>query len=223
MKGLGKCLLVVAFMVSLLFVAGNAGAYTFYLTKGNVAGSGEPDGLSIYEPNYFARVDVGLTDENSATIKFTALNNFMFYDSSIVNVNINSTSFSVTPPTVTGWTSSSGGQVDGFGNFNVNLNYVTAGGPSVNALSEITFGIENIGGTWSSDTVVLTDNNKKYLAAAHMGFTNNNGASFVNTGFAGGDGSVTTVAPPVPVPPTVWLLGAGLVGLWGVRRRFLKK
>jgi MYXO-CTERM domain-containing protein len=26
--------------------------------------------------------------------------------------------------------------------------------------------------------------------------------------------------PPVPIPPTAWLLGAGLVGLFGLRRRF---
>jgi hypothetical protein len=26
----------------------------------------------------------------------------------------------------------------------------------------------------------------------------------------------------VPVPPTVWLLGSGLLGLWGIRRRFNK-
>jgi hypothetical protein len=33
-------------------------------------------------------------------------------------------------------------------------------------------------------------------------------------------GGGETVAPPVPIPPTVWLLGAGLVGLVGLRRRF---
>lgn len=36
-------------------------------------------------------------------------------------------------------------------------------------------------------------------------------------------GSSNTVGPPVPVPPTVWLLGSGLVGLVGLRRRFFKK
>jgi len=28
---------------------------------------------------------------------------------------------------------------------------------------------------------------------------------------------------PVPVPPTVWLLGSGLLGLIGIRRRFISK
>jgi hypothetical protein len=27
----------------------------------------------------------------------------------------------------------------------------------------------------------------------------------------------------VPVPPSVWLLGSGLIGFWGIRRRFFKK
>ena len=33
-------------------------------------------------------------------------------------------------------------------------------------------------------------------------------------------GGGETVSPPVPIPPTVWLLGAGLVGLVGMRRKF---
>ncbi len=35
-------------------------------------------------------------------------------------------------------------------------------------------------------------------------------------------GAGETSAPPVPIPPTVYLLGAGLVGLVGLRRRFLR-
>jgi hypothetical protein len=34
--------------------------------------------------------------------------------------------------------------------------------------------------------------------------------------------SETTSVPPVPIPPTVYLLGAGLVGLVGLRRKFRK-
>jgi len=32
----------------------------------------------------------------------------------------------------------------------------------------------------------------------------------------------TTTPPPVPIPAAVWLLGSGLLGLAGIRRRFMK-
>lgn len=65
-------------------------------------------------------------------------------------------------------------------------------------------------------------NNKGYFAAAHIFPTLNtnpidqaNGA--INTGFAGNGNQ----GVPIPVPPTVWLLGSGLigVGLLGWRRK----
>lgn len=34
--------------------------------------------------------------------------------------------------------------------------------------------------------------------------------------------NITLAPTPVPIPPTVWLLGAGLVGLAGLRRKFRK-
>jgi hypothetical protein len=34
--------------------------------------------------------------------------------------------------------------------------------------------------------------------------------------------SVTTAAAPVPIPGALWLLGSGLIGLIGIRRRFKK-
>ena len=44
-----------------------------------------------------------------------------------------------------------------------------------------------------------------------------NQGSFSHISIYGGS---TETAPPVPVPPTVWLLGSGLLGLVGLRRRF---
>jgi len=47
--------------------------------------------------------------------------------------------------------------------------------------------------------------------------------AFATTGVGAGAFDVKTVGAPVPVPTTAYLLGAGLVGLYGIRRRFRRK
>ena len=49
-----------------------------------------------------------------------------------------------------------------------------------------------------------------------------NQGDFSHVTLYGGSGN-TVPPPPVPVPPSVWLLGSGLIGLIGLRRRFFRK
>jgi hypothetical protein len=64
------------------------------------------------------------------------------------------------------------------------------------------------------------DNSGEWATAYNTGLTTKDTDGY---GWFAAVPDTKTYAPPVPVPPTVWLLGAGLVGLWGVRRRFSKK
>jgi len=47
--------------------------------------------------------------------------------------------------------------------------------------------------------------------------------AYLDTDSINGFDTVRLTAAPVPVPPSVWLLGSGLVGLFGIRRRFSSK
>jgi hypothetical protein len=66
--------------------------------------------------------------------------------------------------------------------------------------------------------VLNGNNNGQFYAAAHVqGLPpDGEGSAWITGGPGEGMGA------PVPIPPTVWLLGAGLVGLIGMRRKFRK-
>jgi hypothetical protein len=84
------------------------------------------------------------------------------------------------------------------------------------AVSKLIFSIENKSGSWSSDTDVLTLNNKDYLAASHIFVPNSDGSGAISTGFASNGN-------PVPIPAAVYLFGSGLAALGFIPRRKLKK
>jgi len=58
-------------------------------------------------------------------------------------------------------------------------------------------------------------NDLGYVFAADIILGAGQGASTGKTG-------MVDASSPVPIPPAVWLLGSGLVGLFGIRRRFWK-
>ncbi|GEM_PF-2297483 len=93
----------------------------------------------------------------------------------------------------------SSGQIDGFGSFTFVLDGFNG---LSSAVSELRFTLTGSG--WSSAADVLALNDDGYLAAAHI---------FIN------DGSGTTGYASTPIPAAVWLLGFGVVGLVGAKRR----
>jgi len=77
-------------------------------------------------------------------------------------------------------------------------------GPNMaQAVSSLSFILNGSG--WSNAADVLAFNADGYLAAAHIMMNDGTG----NTGFASA----------VPIPAAVWLLGFGVVGLVGAKRR----
>jgi len=86
----------------------------------------------------------------------------------------------------------------GFGRYSLMVRAIPP--DAVDTLSFTLFGTG-----WASAADVLDFNDKGYLAAAHILMNDGSG----NTGFASA----------VPIPAAVWLLGFGVVGLVGAKRR----
>lgn len=176
----------------------------------------------------FGTVSVDLTSSTTALITFTSLTNsgniYLFGDGGSVDVNINATSSTISGITGsnagTGFTSggpftaAGSGNVDGFGVFNQTIDTFDG---FTHSSDTISFTVTDNSGTWASASNVLTPNSDGFDAAAHIFVTSSpanaaNGA--IVTGFAAESGGPVTA----PEPSSVFLLGAGVLALVGLRK-----
>ena len=189
------------------FLAANAFAdFSFELSTPNAA-------LGPF-PGPYASVSINLQEDlKTAYVIFTGLNGYAFVNGGSVALNVNAASFDVSNIQKT--MRDAGGStsvyqvpaqnVDGFKKFNLVLDQPTAANP----VTMISFTLTNTSAEWSDSLYsILTGNGSGWYAAAHVV-----PAGSSTTGYA---------ANAVPIPAAVWLLGSGLIGLVGLRRRFRK-
>ena len=200
----------IAFLATLALVGwvAVAGAIPcdFYLTDSNLASPGTPP---------YAEVIV-TTDGSKATIEIQAKDTY-YFDQAGVNLAIDSNPttngyafISATQPdgdtlTAADFGTPSSGNQDGFGIFNFSISGPSYAG-AAGGFNDLKFSVNT---TLSCDQVLAynADGNLAYVGYSAYPTTG-------NTGFASG---VTAV----PIPPTVLLMGSGLLGLGllGFRRR----
>lgn len=149
---------------------------TTTLTDSNLTGTTGPYGT----------VEINLNSAGTiATFTFTSASGYELVDSSIADLNVNSSDFSFTLVTDPYFKSDSISttkptQVDGWGTFNFTMDNKGATG---NAITSLSFTLTDLGGaTWSSAADVLVDNAAGYAAAAHVYVTSTKGT----TGYAAG-------------------------------------
>ena len=179
----------------------------------------------------FGTLDVSLTGQ-VATITFTAAANYYFIDGFSADVQVNSNNFTVTGLSFTAAPGSqnaslsldsttpspsdgsAGGNVDGIGSFNVEINNHDGTG---SALETISFTVTNSGTAWLSASDVLALNNQQFDAGAYVALCPGAPSADVSTSTCGVFTGYVAEGPgtplPAPEPATLAIFGTALAGL----------
>lgn len=230
-KNISRSLVTACAAVALLLGLGatraSADSVTYDISVPNAA-------LSPYTGT-LAQVTVTLTDSTHATVTFNSCGPnetcsyagyvFLMGSESAAGVNVNATSWTVSPITSTngesGFTSGAvtdggSGNVSEFGVFNQTFNSFDG---FTHSSTTISFTLTNTSATWNSAADVLAANNDGNVAEIHAFVCADNGevdcnatAGAIVTGFAADSN--------VPEPASLSLFGIGLIALAGMVRRY---
>ncbi len=214
--GIALSLAVLALLLTTAAPRASADSTTITLTNSNL-GSGYT--------GPFATVLIDCSSTTTCTVTFTAAGGYQIIDNQAADLNINGSfsagSFTVSQlPTFnyndpSTWTYSSTGSVDGFGDFNFQLQTQDGSGSAINSLS---FVLTATGGnSWANAASVLTLNNDGYTAAAHVATCSGSPCTISNTG------AFTGYAANVPEPGSLTLFGTGLLSLAALLRRRMNR
>jgi hypothetical protein len=155
----------------------------------------------------------------SWSVTATGLNNFVFGDSSVLDLNLNS---SATLTAQAGFSQSAGGQVDGFGQFS----FIVDDGPGFSSpLTTFTLNFTT-SSSFANVAALLALNSDNADVAAHMALATNTAC----TGFAANAGATQPTGSPdnsactthVPEPSSLLLVGSAVLGLALAAPRFSK-
>jgi hypothetical protein len=224
-RSIGRCLAPMTAVTCLLIlgvVPASADLFTSTLTIANISGFPSPYGTVV----------VNRASSTNATVTFTVnesnpLNAYLFGGNGSVAVNVNASSWTlgstIIGTTLPGFNAATysdggGGNEDGFGSFNQNIN---SNDGFTSASTSISFILTDNSGTWASAANVLASNGSGFDAAAHLFVCSNpeatctTGSGAANTGFVAETGGVVTT----PEPNSVMLFGSALIGIAEIIRR----
>jgi len=218
----GKSLVLAAALgVSLVSAVQQASAnaiYTLGTTDISIPGGGP-----------YATAEIDLTSSTTANIIFTGLTSpgspFDKFGIGNPALNVNGTGFTVSNVKEDGVSisdSTSSGNEDGFGSFNLIVD--TSNNGSSSYLQKVSFTLTDSTADWLTATSVVTGNDQGSLLASHVFVFNSDGTPAGLTGFIH-DSSVTTITGNGGVPDgasTVTLLGMALTGMGLLRKKLVK-
>jgi hypothetical protein len=200
-----KVLLILTVLVGLFGFAGGAQADLLYtLTNGNTPLSGPP----------YATVNVHLdTILNIATITVDPAGPYLLGPSRIFAFN--TAGMADATGALSGGTQTATLTTNGipnvFGGFDQGYKHTGPCGPT---FTDLVFNITGPATPWTGEADVFVENASGFPFQAHVFDTNLVGTT-ANTGFA----TLSLPGATVPVPGALWLLGPGLIGIAGIRKR----
>lgn len=189
-----------------LLVAGvaKADSITYNIGVGNTALSGYP--------SPYGTLNISVTG-GDATFTLTGLTQssyvYLFGGHGALGLNLSNTNVTLANMSWTGGNTSTAfkagsGTLSGFGSFN----YVLTDSNGFNsAVSSLTFTLDD---SFTNPASVLTPNSSGYLAAGHVFVSGDDCTGACTTGYAANSNT-----PVIPEPPSLLLLGTGLLLLAG--------